>query len=404
MGIFKRKCIVIAFTKEKVVGVAVRGKKIKKAVEFGWDEETVDIVLAKIVDSFKKRKVRILLGENLSYVVRLTIPVGFDSKKERDLIAEKLTESIPENLNDNEWDYKEVDYAVADQKEKNGDKEVIIFSPVKSFFHALSSAVKKLDIEVEAIEPEAYAKSRNANPLIGLAIKKDISGKDNDVLNLSTVELTKENSQKEMDGERLLTDEAKKLEEEAKEKKDEEKETRSELKKKSSVRTIILLIIFLVLLAVAGYFVYKNFYKGDLLTKLGIGEKIESVLPQKPEEKSGEESGEVETPTPGEEEVKEEGVVLRDYRIYIQNGSGLAGEATVVAEILEAEGFSEIETGNADSYDYVETEVRMRSGLPDEVYTVIERSLNSDYKLVRMEDFVDETSEFDVIVVVGESL
>lgn len=103
-------------------------------------------------------------------------------------------------------------------------------------------------------------------------------------------------------------------------------------------------------------------------------------------------------------EVVEKDIVLSDYALQVQNGSGIAGEADLVAEILLAEGFEEIDTANADNYDYVETEVRLTESVSQKLYEEIERALNSDYLIASEAGVIDTTSDFDVIVIVGERL
>ena len=95
---------------------------------------------------------------------------------------------------------------------------------------------------------------------------------------------------------------------------------------------------------------------------------------------------------------------MSEYKIEVQNGSGIAGEAGIVSEILEAEGFSEIETANADSYEYKQTEVKLKEETSEKVYEVVERALNSDYSIVKSDEVLSSDSDFDVIIIVGERL
>ncbi len=110
------------------------------------------------------------------------------------------------------------------------------------------------------------------------------------------------------------------------------------------------------------------------------------------------------TPTPAATEEPEASpsaeVSLADYNVQILNGSGVAGEAGVVEDLLLDAGFEDIETGNASSYDYTDTEVQVKEGTPKAVFEAIEEALG-DYTVVEG-DSLDEDSDFDVIVVVGE--
>ncbi|MGD8744352.1 MAG: LytR C-terminal domain-containing protein [Candidatus Woesebacteria bacterium] len=90
-----------------------------------------------------------------------------------------------------------------------------------------------------------------------------------------------------------------------------------------------------------------------------------------------------------------------DYSVQVLNGSGVPGEAGNVAEILEETGFEGIDTGNADSYDYVETQVQMKEGVPDSVYETIKESLEDNYIIEQSDETLSEDSDFDIIVLVG---
>lgn len=95
-----------------------------------------------------------------------------------------------------------------------------------------------------------------------------------------------------------------------------------------------------------------------------------------------------------------EEISLSDYSLQVQNGSGTAGQAGVVDELLQAEGFEAADTTNADSYDYTKTEVQLKKDTPESVFNAIDRALNSDYD-VTTGDVLDEDSKYDVIVIVG---
>jgi len=102
------------------------------------------------------------------------------------------------------------------------------------------------------------------------------------------------------------------------------------------------------------------------------------------------------TPTPTPEKID-----LGDYQLQILNGSGIAGEAGSVNELLQTEGFKEAETDNADSYNYKKTEVQLKENTPKKVFDTIKETLKGKYD-VTLGDALSEDSEFDVIVIVGE--
>jgi len=103
------------------------------------------------------------------------------------------------------------------------------------------------------------------------------------------------------------------------------------------------------------------------------------------------------TSSPTPEEVK-----LSEYKISVLNGSGVAGRAGEVSALIEAVGFENIDTGNADAYDYVKTQVELKKDLPDKVFEEVKKALGETYELENKE--LDENSEFDVVIVVGEKI
>lgn len=107
------------------------------------------------------------------------------------------------------------------------------------------------------------------------------------------------------------------------------------------------------------------------------------------------------TSTPEEEEASPSAEMSLDtYSVNVLNGSGIAGEAGKVSTALEAEGFENIDTGNASSYDYIETEVSLKEEVPTTVYDAIKNALEDTY-IITKGDELDEDSEFDIEIIVG---
>lgn len=100
------------------------------------------------------------------------------------------------------------------------------------------------------------------------------------------------------------------------------------------------------------------------------------------------------------EEVVEEELDLSDYSVNILNGSGTAGEAGKVSELLTEKGFSTINTGNADAYTYTKTEVRFKPGLADQLTPTINETLFG-YVVEYPSDTLAETGEYDIEIIIG---
>jgi len=115
--------------------------------------------------------------------------------------------------------------------------------------------------------------------------------------------------------------------------------------------------------------------------------------------------GEVVTPTDDEilpvEKPEEEEIDASLYAINILNGSGMPGEAGKVSDLLESLGFEDINTGNADSYDYIETEISLKEDSPEGLYDLVKETLEDSYIVSRSKTDLDEKSTYDVVVIVG---
>lgn len=92
---------------------------------------------------------------------------------------------------------------------------------------------------------------------------------------------------------------------------------------------------------------------------------------------------------------------LSEYNVQVQNGTGESGAAGEVASLLEEAGFENIDTGNADNYDYTDTEVAMKGSVNKLVFDKIKEAL-SEFNVVQVTNLDDE-SEFDIVVVSGVS-
>ena len=90
---------------------------------------------------------------------------------------------------------------------------------------------------------------------------------------------------------------------------------------------------------------------------------------------------------------------LKDFKIQVLNGSGVAGLAGKAKDKLEALGYPEVTVGNADSKDYTETEVAIKKAKSGFVAD-IKKDL-SDYTLSQDSGTVTGDSEFDVEIILG---
>lgn len=85
--------------------------------------------------------------------------------------------------------------------------------------------------------------------------------------------------------------------------------------------------------------------------------------------------------------------------IKVLNGSGTAGKATVVKNILKKAGYGEILTGNADNFDYTKTEIQVKED-KKQAYSMIKTDL-ADYTTTTVEKALESSSSADVVIIIG---
>jgi hypothetical protein len=165
-----------------------------------------------------------------------------------------------------------------------------------------------------------------------------------------------------------------------------ELETESASEKGSKVKILIIILVIAVIVGIiaGGFYYYRS--------------KVSSTPEESTQPSTTKDT--VVTPEPTEEPVTEE-VDLSEYTLSILNGSGVPGEASNVEELLTDFDFSNIETGNAESYDYENTEVSLKENLAKGAYEKIKEALSGEYSVTLSETALDEDSSFDIIIIVG---
>jgi len=162
------------------------------------------------------------------------------------------------------------------------------------------------------------------------------------------------------------------------------KETMPKIKKeKSPVFWIIIPGIFLLGAILGGIVFYQ---KGVNTIKVD-----ESPLPTATSEASATPSS-----TPSAK------IDLSKYDVTVLNGSGIAGEAGKVKDLLTTAGFSVVSTGNASTYDYTKTIIKAKSTVEDTVIQELRDSLSKTY-MIGDDQTLSSSSTMDIQVVVGSS-
>lgn len=368
----KNKSLILYLTKTKLksVNVVLGDKpKVVDVKEVSWTAEDLPKALEKIKKQYKTSSARVVFGDLISYVVELSVPKDVENKKA--FIGIKVAETIPEILENSDWDFIEIG------EEKNSRK-VKVFAPHKDFLTSLTLAANKSGFEIEAIEPESLAALRDKDPMIGLALKKDIKGKDEEVLNMVpakpvTEELT---STPEKDASEVKTEPV---------------EIKEIIKlpgatsegKKFNFKVFLLIFLGLILvggLTFGGIMVARDSLKqSPFSTASPTPTSIPAPLPTAVPE------------TPTKEELK----------IDILNGSGKVGLAGTAKSYLEGLGYKNIETGNAESYSYPKTTVSMKEdvlGLQEQLI----KDLSVKFSVASPAATLEQDNLFDVVIILGK--
>lgn len=167
------------------------------------------------------------------------------------------------------------------------------------------------------------------------------------------------------------------------------------LKKKNSKLWII--IVLAVILAVGGFFVYSSSQKGA-----ETQESQDLVLPTEPPTATPtEEASPSGTTTPTK--AASSGVVnsAADLNIQVLNGSGAEGAAGGVRDFLSEKGYKNLETGNADNFDYTGVSIRIKDSQKKYLST-LQSDLEEKYTIGTGSGTLSADSTFDVSIIVGK--
>lgn len=86
--------------------------------------------------------------------------------------------------------------------------------------------------------------------------------------------------------------------------------------------------------------------------------------------------------------------------VQVLNGSGTPGFAGEAKGYLEGLGYEEVDTGNADSYDYEESVIAIKES-KKEYLSMLKADLVEKYLVAAKTETLDEDDDFDVIITLG---
>ncbi len=93
-------------------------------------------------------------------------------------------------------------------------------------------------------------------------------------------------------------------------------------------------------------------------------------------------------------------VDVSTYKVSVLNGNGGIGVATAAKNIIEKVGFKVTSVGNADSFDFTDTLIQVKSTVSPDAVAKLKDALSSNYS-VAMGDELSAQSSFDVVISVG---
>lgn len=369
------KKLIILFGKEKIKPSLVsmgKNPADREGEELSWTDETLSEVFENLKDKYKVDVVRVILSEEVNHVLKLGIPK--DVENERSFIGIKIAEKVPEILENEDWDFQETG-------QTKNEKLVKVFAPAKEILQKITLASGGIGLKIEAIEPSFVSTKRNPNPFIGMAIKTDIKEKENLVPNMipEAVDLR----QIKVEGKAEVVPEVEEVVVEKPIQKAEPIIYEEEKKFNAKTFALLVFLFFLVGAVVSGgIIVYKKSMSLNSSAVKGVDV----------------------TPSPSPSIAPTSTPVLIDkenLKISILNGGGVAGAGKIAKDYLESLGYKNIKPGNAENFNYKLTGISVKKNKEESV-DQLKKDLSSKYEISEQVLSLDESSEFDIIIIIGK--
>lgn len=482
---FLKPKVILYITKTHIAAIQVTlGKqpREKQIAVIEWTSESLTAKLAALKKNIKSN-VRLLLDEDLAYVI--TVSQSLTGQNKREFIQEKAQELIPEDLNETIWDFKEV-LALPSSKKETPTKIVQVIAVVESFYKQLQNALQKSGLKIEAAEPLSYALSqttkhsdipliiaysthkpllilsvkgvviatqrlsveltpqkiqefyelakqkysitpqkivfcgkvegidlksyvsdtlkgeiRKISPYITLALKKDLKGTDENVLNLEFLTVITSSEKNIIHNKKTKPDLDTAQPEGLNTTDLKEDTTKPDLSSdlqnvsptqegepntqadKSILYIIALGICTMLVVGLVAFFIMTSMNSNGNNTEKNTAPK-ENPLPKTTSESASESA-----------EIK-----LDEYSIIILNGSGTAGVATKLSTILKDKGFLVEKTGNATRFDYSQTEIAYKNNVPQDFKTALDKTVQELYDNT-VERKLQDSEEADVQIIIS---
>lgn len=165
------------------------------------------------------------------------------------------------------------------------------------------------------------------------------------------------------------------------------------VKKGSAVGTLVVMAIFLAGLGVAGYAGY-DWWKGR--TPTAVTRTTTTPTPTTVGTTTAPTSSPSLSPTAIPNNTSS------TINIQVLNGTGVAGVASKVKDMLTAAGYTSVTTGNAQAYEYESTVIMAKPAVQASV-PALQTLLSKTYTLDNQKNNLDASNPYDVVIIVGKN-
>ena len=149
---------ILFITPSAIRGFSIQGGKVTEIVNLPWTTENVRAVLGTARAALG-RNVRLLVGEQFSYVATLLLPQDTtyaSLEEERVAVRDLAGKFIPENLAESAWDYQEISLS-----DISLGRPVQVVALVASFARVVVPALKEVGFRIPVTLPESCAVARS---------------------------------------------------------------------------------------------------------------------------------------------------------------------------------------------------------------------------------------------------
>jgi hypothetical protein len=141
-----------------------------------YNQEQLVFFFKQLKKSYQTEEIRICLSEQASYIIYPTLNKPI-KQPIRELLLNQIQTEIPEQLKEDEWDFKIL-------SQNDSQINAIVFAPVISIYRPVKAFCIKAQLNLSVIEPETLSKQRHQDPVVGIGLLKKHNDPDEKQLSL----------------------------------------------------------------------------------------------------------------------------------------------------------------------------------------------------------------------------